>query len=249
MHSGHTQHLGRLLARLSAGVLVSASIGFGAPALAAQPDSPGRSATAHTHQSAHHTPTASHHSHPATAPGDGGGSGGSGVSIPKPNGFQAQADPDGMANGGVDQPGGTGGVDTTSQDGNNGSGNDADCEDDNNGVGVPGHCKHPSEPVPPVSDTPTTTDQPTTTSTSGQDVAAPIQPQQPMTTTSSTQVQAPSLFAPGTGAPASRAATAAGVLPNTGASQGLLGLALAALVALGVGSALVRQGRRGHARA
>ncbi len=55
--------------------------------------------------------------------------------------WQAQADPDGQQNGGIDQPGGTGGADRTDQDGNNGSGNDADCEDDNRGKGVPGHCK------------------------------------------------------------------------------------------------------------
>ena len=58
--------------------------------------------------------------------------------------WQAQRDPDGEENGGVDQPGGTGGVDKTDQDGNNGSGNDSDCEDDNNGKGVPGHCKDKS---------------------------------------------------------------------------------------------------------
>jgi LPXTG-motif cell wall-anchored protein len=58
----------------------------------------------------------------------------------KPNHWQAQADPDGMTNGGVDQPGGTGGT-IGYQDGNNGSGNDLDCEDDNRGQGVPGHCK------------------------------------------------------------------------------------------------------------
>jgi len=57
------------------------------------------------------------------------------------DGWQAQADPDGDENGGVDQPGGQGGVDTSDQDGNNGSGNDSDCEDDNRGKGVPGHCK------------------------------------------------------------------------------------------------------------
>ena len=55
--------------------------------------------------------------------------------------WQAQADPDGNENGGVDQPGGSGGVNTDDQDGNNGSGNDSDCEDDNRGKGVPGHCK------------------------------------------------------------------------------------------------------------
>ena len=55
--------------------------------------------------------------------------------------WQAQSDPDGDENGGVDQPGGSGGVNKADQDGNNGSGNDSDCEDDNRGQGVPGHCK------------------------------------------------------------------------------------------------------------
>jgi len=43
------------------------------------------------------------------------------------------ADPDGAANGGVDQPDGAGGVDLADQDGNNGCGNDDDFEDDNKG--------------------------------------------------------------------------------------------------------------------
>jgi LPXTG-motif cell wall-anchored protein len=76
----------------------------------------------------------------------------SAVQHDRPNHFQAQADPDGDANGGVDQPGGQGGVDTSAQDGNNGSGNDSDCEDDNRGKGVPGHCK----------DKPVTQDKPVT---------------------------------------------------------------------------------------
>jgi hypothetical protein len=51
----------------------------------------------------------------------------------------AMSDPDDnglgpdRSNGGADQPGGTGGVDLTDQDGNNGCGNDADREDDNEG--------------------------------------------------------------------------------------------------------------------
>jgi LPXTG-motif cell wall-anchored protein len=71
----------------------------------------------------------------------GSSSSNSAVRHERPNGYQAQADPDGDENGGVDQPGGEGGVDTSDQDGNNGSGNDSDCEDDNRGKGVPGHCK------------------------------------------------------------------------------------------------------------
>lgn len=109
---------GRRVAWGSAALLVAGSIAFATPALAAPSD------TGRAHASSHS-----------------GGQGSSSVHLAKPNGYQAQSDPDGMDNGGVDQPGGTGGVDKTSQDGNNGSGNDADCEDDNRGVGVPGHCK------------------------------------------------------------------------------------------------------------
>lgn len=74
----------------------------------------------------------------------------SAVAHEKPNDYQAQSDPDGMENGGVDQPGGTGGT-IGAQDGDNGSGDDVDCEDDNRGVGVPGHCDDDaveSEPTP-----------------------------------------------------------------------------------------------------
>ena len=88
----------------------------------------------------------------ASAGGNGSGSAGghsssnSAVQHERPNDYQAQSDPDGMENGGVDQPGGSGGypIDaegTKDQDGNNGTGNDEDCEDDNRGKGVPGHCK------------------------------------------------------------------------------------------------------------
>jgi hypothetical protein len=45
-------------------------------------------------------------------------------------------------NGGVDQPGGTGGVDLLDQDGNNGCGNDDDFEDDNEG-----RCQGPRPPT------------------------------------------------------------------------------------------------------
>lgn len=62
--------------------------------------------------------------------------------------WQAQADPDGDENGGVDQPRGSGGLNPDDQDGNNGSGNDSDCEDDNRGKGVPGHCKDKRHPAP-----------------------------------------------------------------------------------------------------
>lgn len=62
--------------------------------------------------------------------------------------WQAQSDPDGDENGGIDQPGGDGGYNPQGWDGNNGSGNDPDCEDDNRGKGVPGHCKaRPAKPA------------------------------------------------------------------------------------------------------
>ncbi|WP_457112836.1 hypothetical protein [Marmoricola sp. URHA0025 HA25] len=157
--------------------------------------------------------------------------GGSDVSLPRPNDFQAQADPDGMANGGVDQPGGTGGVDTTAQDGNNGSGNDVDCEDDNNGVGVPGHCR------PKADDSPTGTDS----VDQDQQAFAPVVVPDTLVSpphTGDTVVRG--VF--GTSAPLTSAA--AGILPDTGAGQALLGLAIAAFVALGLGTALVHQGRR-----
>jgi hypothetical protein len=91
--------------------------------------------------SAPHLPTAK--SVPSKAPSTSTAKSGSGSTVrhPKGNTYQAQSDPDGMENGGVDQPGGQGGVNTSTQDGNNGSGNDSDCEDDNRGKGVPGHCK------------------------------------------------------------------------------------------------------------
>ena len=93
--------------------------------------------------------------------GNGSGSAGgstssnSAVQHERPNDYQAQSDPDGMDNEGVDQPGGDGGypIDdqgTKDQDGNNGTGNDLDCEDDNRGKGVPGHCKDKADKAPDV---------------------------------------------------------------------------------------------------
>ena len=127
-----------LVTLVSALVLVLGSVGFAASASAspgnghrygqtkAQPHEPATTEKSpETKASAGHRPTSSE----------------SGVSLQRPNDYQAQSDPDGMENGGVDQPGGQGGVNTSAQDGNNGSGNDIDCEDDNRGVGVPGHCK------------------------------------------------------------------------------------------------------------
>lgn len=263
---------GRLLAWASAAVLVAGSVGIAAPTFAAQPDNPSAQgqaqSQAHSDQAAHTQPASAARpgstttktragSRPTTSAGH--QSGGSGVSLAKPNDFQAQADPDGMENGGVDQPGGTGGVDTTTQDGNNGSGNDVDCEDDNRGVGVPGHCKQRPE-VTPTGDevVPSQGGVPGDTIVPSQDGSVAGQ------LTGSNQLTTALVAAPATGlevalasaptprsvqtstprAQAAPAFTAASVLPNTGAGQALLGLSIAALVALALGAGLVRQGRR-----
>ena len=112
----------------------------GAPEHGAPDTDPADHGTAGTGPSDHGTagtPGPSGTAAPKTSDGTG--------TFDRPNDWQAQADPDGMDNGGVDQPGGTGG--TGPQDGNNGSGNDADCEDDNRGRGVPGHCKDNGAPA------------------------------------------------------------------------------------------------------
>lgn len=153
------------------------------------------------------------------------------VNLPRPNDFQAQADPDGSANGGVDQPGGTGGADPTSQDGNNGSGNDADCEDDNNGVGVPGHCKDrggsPAEVTPDVPG------------------AGDVAPERPALTSVGVLGPVPDNSSGGTSSSVSRGTSAphAGVLPETGAAGGLAAIALAGVSALVLGGSLVRRRR------
>jgi LPXTG-motif cell wall-anchored protein len=187
------------------------------------------------------------------------------VSLPRPNGFQAQADPDGMLNGGVDQPGGAGGVDPTDQDGNNGSGNDTDCEDDNRGVGIPGHCKPRPETSGGVTGDVVT---PGTTPETGDTVEVTPTPATDTTGTTSTTVAAPmvpvtsglppaiSLTAQGT---ASHVAgpvvpTSAGapppvdsLLPSTGAAAGVLAMLLTGLVALALGGGLVVSRRRSTA--
>lgn len=270
------KHTGRLLGWSSAAVLVAGSIGFTGPAFAAQPDTPpahsaqgqaqSSQGEAHSTQGQAHKQAnqskqsaATHQTQSSKGSSQGSSQGGSAVSLDKPNDFQAQADPDGMENGGVDQPGGTGGVDTFTQDGNNGSGNDTDCEDDNRGVGIPGHCKDRSpEGTPPV------VDEPATQSGlpgggllqgSGGEVAGQVvQSGVPATSFSTlagidtSLVSAPSSSASQVKAQvrtrAAQAGPATGVLPNTGASAALLSLALAALAALGVGAGLVRRGRR-----
>ena len=237
----HAHGAGRLVGWVATVVLVAGSIAFAAPA-AAKSDSGG----AHSARGqAHKQPAAAQgkkrgHDRPAPVRGGHvrGSQGGSGVSLPRPNDFQAQSDPDGLENGGVDQPGGQGGVDPTAQDGNNGSGNDTDCEDDNNGVGVPGHCKDDPETVttPPAVDV-----EPV-----GETVviAGPFAP-----TASSVAIEMPEATHPqavvlgGSRMPG----TSATVLPDTGAGQVLLGLALAGLATLAVGAGLLRQGRRARA--
>jgi LPXTG-motif cell wall-anchored protein len=243
--SREVRRTGRMLAWSSAAVLVAGSLGFTAPAFAAQPEQPGHSAPGRDHATS--TEAGSAHGqahkravrHEHTAAPAGSGDHGSAVSLPRPNDFQAQADPDGAANGGVDQPGGTGGVDTTTQDGNNGSGNDTDCEDDNRGVGVPGHCKDRPEPsAPPVDEAPTPEgDVPGTPELGGGSAA--FAPDNPSDSTG-VEVLAPKASAPN----ASPARSSATVLPQTGAGQALLGLAVAALAALAVGLGLVRRSAR-----
>jgi hypothetical protein len=258
------KHTGRLLAWSSAALVMAGSIGFTAPAFAGQPTTPSTHAaqgqafqqehtpasarTSHTSGTGkgHSAPTASHGSAPAADHT------GSGVSLDKPNDFQAQSDPDGMLNGGVDQPGGTGGVDTTTQDGNNGSGNDTDCEDDNRGVGVPGHCKdRPAPATSPVDDiTLPTSDLVVETGIPGQgglESALLAQPGASSTVLAPVQGTTTQVSAPAAGSAqvdALRSSSAAGVLPNTGAGQALLGLLIAALAALGLGAGLTRHGRR-----
>jgi LPXTG-motif cell wall-anchored protein len=225
-----------LAATISAFLLIIGSMALAAPASA----DPSPQGTAHSQAHAHHaTPPAHGHGHTTAGAHEPRG-GGSAVSLPRPNSFQAQADPDGMENGGVDQPGGEGGVDPTSQDGNNGSGNDTDCEDDNNGVGVPGHCK--DRPDVPETDTPTVpeTDNPVIVPDQpeipGIDVDAPVLD---ATVAAATVSATRPLAQAGTSAP-----PATGVLPDTGAGQALLSLALAGSIALLLGGALVRRGRR-----
>jgi LPXTG-motif cell wall-anchored protein len=245
-----TATLVRLVARGGAAILVTMSLAFASPSYAQQHDTgEAMSAQGQAHAARGHAPTHRLKHASATRSHATGGtvtttSGGSAVNLPRPNDFQAQADPDGMENGGVDQPGGQGGIDTTTQDGNNGSGNDADCEDDNNGVGVPSHCKDR-----PGTDHPVTRNPVTSNPATGPEVAGPVLPTSSVGSGSAVQVAAPGVFA-GSLAPAhvaaakAAAAPAAGVLPNTGAGQALAALAIAGLAGLGIGAAILHQSRR-----
>ena len=182
----------------------------------------------------------------------------------KPNHWQAQADPDGMTNGGVDQPGGTGGT-IGYQDGNNGSGNDIDCEDDNRGRGVPGHCKVKAMSPKPQSrahtkDQPEKSGAPTVGQTprpatlasrpapaaSHHPVVKPVHPPAEVLGISAVRPRTqPHLGVTGQVAGVSaQAGPTLGVLPNTGAPGALapLGAAGAAL-ATGGGLVLLRRRR------
>jgi LPXTG-motif cell wall-anchored protein len=243
-----------LVASISSILLVAASVAF-AGAASADASSQGRSQSAQAQgQGGGHSAAAPGHTKVRRSPsGTHSSGGGSAVSLPRPNHFQAQADPDGMENGGVDQPGGQGGVDTTTQDGNNGSGNDTDCEDDNRGVGVPGHCKdrpgHPGGETPEVP--PTDTGQ--TPGTEGPGTPVVDQPSVPGADLP-LQVLAPTLGSSTSASPVADTAPlsltrasaepASGVLPNTGAGEALLALALGGLATLVVGAGLLLQGRR-----
>lgn len=167
--------------------------------------------------------------------------------------WQAQADPDGMENGGIDQPGGTGGYDPVGWDGNNGTGNDPDCEDDNRGKGVPGHCKDrpgtpaqaPGDTTPPTqtpngpkseeeSSTPEATDRP---SAGGTDTVVLGIDRMAGPTAAG---RAPAAVEAAEVAPA---AEATGVLPNTGADAAMLAMLAGGVAAAGAGTVLVRRGR------
>lgn len=184
--------------------------------------------------------------------------------------WQAQADPDGNENGGVDQPGGSGGLNTDDQDGNNGSGNDSDCEDDNRGKGVPGHCKDKqptkakdrnrskqskdrpapaeqeqedaSEETSPSDDATALPDD-DSAPTSGDAEVMGIEASAPSAPSATTLARA------ATGAEASEAsarpeaaaADSNGILPNTGADAAMLAMLLGGLTAAGAGTVLIRR--------
>lgn len=221
----------------------------GAPALVAPASAdPSPQGVAHRQKDHHpraHQATPAHHGQAKTGRD-------SSVSLPRPNDFQAQSDPDGSLNGGVDQPGGRGGLDPTSQDGNNGSGNDADCEDDNNGVGVPGHCKDRTPTGPAAVPAPSSSaSSPSASSPSESSPSASSSTVASATVASATvpfvlppSVDTSSIVAKGASAPP---AARSGVLPATGAAQNLGLLALVGVAAVALGSALVLRRRRATA--
>lgn len=222
------QTIGRFVAWTSAVLLVSGSIGLAAPAVAER-SSTGEARSAHGQaqkQANLQQDQVRDHGRPTARAGDGGRADGS---LPRPNDFRAQADPDGLENGGVDQPGGQGGVDVTAQDGNNGTGNDSDCEDDNNGLGTPGHCRPAPAPVAPA-------------------VGAGAPSVGIVAVLPALEVVETEVGVLGPSAVAHQAfaepAAAPAVLPNTGADATMVGVALAALATLTVGAGLVRRGRR-----
>ena len=177
--------------------------------------------------------------------------------------WQAQSDPDGDENGGIDQPGGDGGHDPKGWDGNNGSGNDPDCEDDNRGKGVPGHCKvRPAEPAPTENPTKPQKDESEKDSTDETPSEVPTRPGgSKVVTETVTEVlgierfsgkvsgtaagRAPAAAAtPEAGAaPAAAAEDSDGMLPDTGADAAMLAMLAGGLAAAGAGTAMVRRGR------
>ena len=193
---------------------------------------------------------------PKTADGSG--------TFDRPNDWQAQADPDGMDNGGVDQPGGNGGT-VGSQDGNNGSGNDADCEDDNRGRGVPGHCEDTSSAAQPTAMTPVQpaaagVPAPAAPGASGAPGAVPValgpvaqSAGRPVTRPAELPAEVlgisairprtrPHLAAPGQVAGISASLQPSGLLPNTGAGDlAPLGTAAGVLLVGGAGLLLWRR--------
>ena len=178
--------------------------------------------------------------------------------------WQAQADPDGDENGGIDQPGGNGGYDPKGWDGNNGSGNDPDCEDDNRGKGVPGHCKvRPAEPAPAENPTKPQKDEAEKDTSDETPPAVPTLPGgSEVVTETVTEVLGVERFSgevsravagrvPAAAAtPAAGAAPAEvsevgsdGMLPDTGADAAMLAMLAGGLAAAGAGTAMVRRGR------
>jgi len=216
----------------------------------AQGQGPASTDAAHPHQGTADTGASDR----GTAGTNSSGTGPSGNAAPKtadgtgtfdrPNDWQAQADPDGMDNGGVDQPGGNGGT-IGSQDGNNGSGNDADCEDDNRGRGVPGHCEDTSSAAQPTAMTPV---QPAAAGvavaqSAGRPVTRPAElPAEVLGISAIRPRTRPHLAAPGQVAGISASLQPSGLLPNTGAGDlAPLGTAGGVLLVGGAGLLLWRR--------
>ena len=167
---------------------------------------------------------------------------------------KAQHDPDDdgrgpdRSNGGVDQPGGAGGVDLADQDGNNGCGNDDDFEDDNEGWCGKPPAKAPTVEQPRI-DVPAVTNE---VAPSGVVTAVPADvaseaaaPAAVAPEVLSASLEAPAIVTEVLGVTLERGpapAPAAGVLARTGVDLTTFVLAALALVLAGVGC--TRLGRR-----